>query len=297
VVKKMPQLFLRRMPPPPPPPPVEVQLAERLVRVLKSQRTLGGNSYPVRQKQLVELAEPRAKPTLLRKALATELFGNQVAPILKIKSDPVIAFKEDFHQLATSPQFLELVLKTVRTDDTQVYAVKDLKTKVADGLQAPFAAAVNHQIETQTLPTSVAWVVQKKNKLLVLREDVHGGREPGSVPSAQVQRPAAEERVPSPPWLDFGLAFDEAFQRLDRQAGSHNFVSLVELRRALPHDRATFDRELRELRRAGRYSLSAAEGRHGIQPEEQEAGIREEGSLLLFVSRKTRHDDRFIPAP
>jgi hypothetical protein len=69
------------------------------------------------------------------------------------------------------------------------------------------------------------------------------------------------------------------------------------LRRALPHDRATFDRELRELRRAGRYSLSAAEGRHGIQREEQEAGIREEGSLLLFVSRKTRHDDRSVPAP
>jgi hypothetical protein len=40
------------------------------------------------------------------------------------------------------------------------------------------------------------------------------------------------------------------------------------------------------LRHQGRYSLSAAEGRHGILPEEHDAGIIEDGSLLLFVSRK-----------
>ena len=38
---------------------------------------------------------------------------------------------------------------------------------------------------------------------------------------------------------------------------------------------------------AGRYSLSAAEGRHGLTPEEREAGILEDGTLLLYVSRKT----------
>jgi hypothetical protein len=43
---------------------------------------------------------------------------------------------------------------------------------------------------------------------------------------------------------------------------------------------------LRKLRIAGRYTLSAAEGRHGITPEEQQAGILEEGSLLLHVHRK-----------
>ena len=42
---------------------------------------------------------------------------------------------------------------------------------------------------------------------------------------------------------------------------------------------------LRELRRRGRYSLSAAEGRFGISPTERDAGIMEEGTLLLFVSR------------
>ena len=55
----------------------------------------------------------------------------------------------------------------------------------------------------------------------------------------------------------------------------------------MPAGRDQFDRELQDLRRAGRYTLSAAEGRGGITPEEREAGIREEGSLLLFVSRNT----------
>ena len=40
------------------------------------------------------------------------------------------------------------------------------------------------------------------------------------------------------------------------------------------------------LRRGGRFSLSAAEGRHGISDEEREAAIPEDGSLLLFVSRR-----------
>jgi hypothetical protein len=64
-------------------------------------------------------------------------------------------------------------------------------------------------------------------------------------------------------------------------------VSLVELRRALPVDRDTFDRGLQELRRAGRFGLSAAEGRHGLSQEEREAAIQEHGAVLLFVARRT----------
>jgi hypothetical protein len=55
----------------------------------------------------------------------------------------------------------------------------------------------------------------------------------------------------------------------------------------VPVDRAAFDTGLHQLRVAGRYSLSAAEGRHGLSPEEREAGITEDGTLLLYVSRRT----------
>jgi len=89
-----------------------------------------------------------------------------------------------------------------------------------------------------------------------------------------------------PPVMAFAQLFDAAFVQLDQEHGSHNHVSLVALRQALPMERASFDAELQLLRRAGHYSLSAAEGRHGISAEEQDAGIREDGSLLLFVSRR-----------
>ena len=69
--------------------------------------------------------------------------------------------------------------------------------------------------------------------------------------------------------------------------GGHNFVSLVELRQAIACDRAAFDAELRKLRIAGQYTLSAVEGRDGITPEQQQAGILEEGSLMLNVHRKS----------
>jgi hypothetical protein len=85
---------------------------------------------------------------------------------------------------------------------------------------------------------------------------------------------------------DFGRLFDEAFARLDQQRGSHNLVSLVKLRQEVPVERMTFDTELHRLRRAGRYTLTTSEARHGISHEEQEAGIVEDGTLLLFVSRK-----------
>jgi hypothetical protein len=88
--------------------------------------------------------------------------------------------------------------------------------------------------------------------------------------------------------LDLAAALDRAFDRLDRQAGGHNFISLADLRRDLPeHDRAAVDAELLRQRKAGRYSLSAAEGGRGaLRPHEMAAGIREDGALLLYLSRR-----------
>jgi len=86
---------------------------------------------------------------------------------------------------------------------------------------------------------------------------------------------------------DFAAAFDAAFHELDRQRGSHNFLSLVDLRQALARfSREQFDHGLRDLRAAGLYGLSAAEGIHGIRPEDRDAGIEEAGTLLVYVSKK-----------
>lgn len=84
-----------------------------------------------------------------------------------------------------------------------------------------------------------------------------------------------------------------SWNELDKAKGGHNFVSLVDLRRAHPElNRQQFDQLIDDLRRQGILTLSAAEGRHGITREEQEAAIQESpapgsnfpGQALLYAS-------------
>ncbi len=67
-----------------------------------------------------------------------------------------------------------------------------------------------------------------------------------------------------------------------------NFVTLADLRRTLAgFGRDEFDAGLRRLRLDGSYSLDSHEGLHGsLTPEEREAGVREAGSMLIYVSRR-----------
>jgi hypothetical protein len=187
-----------------------------------------------------------------------------------------------------------------------------LKAKVVKPLQEAFLESINRRVADGQLPPDVGRLLHKKKPLLFLvRDIVSGSVECGGRAQGAQARPAASGvRIPTadngeknpgsgrtePPQTlvaaseqaaEFARAFDETFRRLDGQGRSHNFVSLLELRRGLLRfDRQAFDAGLRELRRVGRYTLSAAEGRQGVSPEEQEAGIIEDGALLLYVSRK-----------
>lgn len=77
-------------------------------------------------------------------------------------------------------------------------------------------------------------------------------------------------------------------RHLDAARGGNNLVSLVNLRAALAAegltDRVKQDLLLSLARRAGKVSLSALEGRHGVNPAEAEAAVREDGTLLGFIS-------------
>ena len=141
---------------------------------------------------------------------------------------------------------------------------------------------VHHNRHALASAATVGWMWIGRKKQLFLMEDVHYAALPPSPLVGEGRGGGAREQAPA----DFAAAFDGAFQRLDREHGGHNFVSLVELRRAVPAAQEAFDAGLRQLRLAGRYTLSAAEGRHGLTPEERGAGIVEDGALLLYVSRK-----------
>ncbi len=267
-VGKKQELHLLRYPLPRAP---EVVLAENLLRMLRSQRALGGDAYPLPLSRLVELTQPGADAALQKKALARPEFKVQVVLALPREKDTPLALAEDQELLASSPLLWQALLNRARSesDKEQAFDGAALEKKLAPPLKEPFRRTLDRGVRSRSLPAGVGFLLHKKKPILFLLRDVE----------ANVGR--ASTAAP-----DFARQFDAAFERLDRQGGTHNLVSLVELRRAVPSDRNTFDVELRRLRVTGHYTLKLAEGRDGITPEEQAAGIPEDGKLLLYVSRK-----------
>jgi hypothetical protein len=293
VANRRKALYLDRYPPPPPPPAPEVSLAMDLVDVLRKRPQDGDIPYPLSLERLVELTRPGADPKLAQKAFALPAFGSEVLIALakqdkKQRMDSPVALTRDRDLLAGSPCLLEAVVRLSRTERTQIVSQTELQKRIAPPLVQQFGMALAQRVESRSLPESVGCLSERGKLKFFLVSDVRATQVAGGAVEVQPVSPPVRPTPPIAPSnapTDFVQAFEEAFDRLDRQRG-HNFVNLVDLRRALMTDRQSFDAGLQSLRRAGRYTLSAAEGRDGISPEENQAGIREEGSLLLYVSRR-----------
>lgn len=251
------------------------ELAEVMARALEIMRGLGADSYPTTLRRLVD---PAAAGALIGRAVKRKAFSGRAVVIRPSDPDSPVALAEDAALLADSPAVLTYAMDRCRTPTQPACTVAKLKTKLPLKLRKPFEESVRRRIEARTLPPEVGCLRDKRSYLLFSLSDV--------IATEGVRPEPARDGPSTPPAMDFGEAFDNTFRHLDGRAGSHNAVSLVDLRRALPFERAAFDAGLRDLRRAGRYTLSAAEGRHGIAPEEREAGVVEDGTLLLYVSRK-----------
>jgi hypothetical protein len=262
------------------------ELADKMIRSLERHRALGGSAYPLTTRRLAELADPQATPAQVGKAINKRTFQSRAALADRKDLDAPVALYEDIDLLAGGQLLLDFLFRKARTPANQAFSVAQLKAKATTKLQKAIQLALARQIERGSLPPGIGWITISRSRKLFLLSDIQTGR--GMAVPAAVQEQSFQPTDPSPtPAQDsLALAFDEAFTRLDREAGRHNLVSLVFLRRALTLKREVLDGLLNDLRRAGRYSLSAAEGRHGIGPEEQAAGIEEGGSLLLYVSRR-----------
>jgi hypothetical protein len=264
-------------------PPPEVALAEAMVRVLQTQRRLGPAFYPVRLSRVIELTGLAPRKAVLSKARKYPPFTVGVTALVK-HPDPPLSLSDDAAQAVGNAALLEFLLETGRSDEVQAFSVADLTARVMVGLRELFAAAITQQMDGGTLPPGIACVATKKDRLLFRLQDARGGG-----PALPAQKPDRDVALPEttvPPPADFAAAFDAAFAQLDREAGSTNFVNLTALRHALPFSRSAFDAGFRRLREAGRYTLSAAEDGHGIDEKQRSAAIHEEGTLLVFVSRR-----------
>jgi hypothetical protein len=249
------------------------ELAQKMIRCLEQQRGLPSKQNPFTLRRLAEVADPQASPALISKAANKREFQTRVLLVSRKDLDTPVALADDADVLVGSRRLLDFLLQKARTPTNQAFSAAQLKAKAASKVQKAIQLALARQLEQGTLPPGVGWITINRSRKLFLLSDVQTGK------------PVAAPVAP-PPVDSQGEKFDQAFIKLDHESGGHNLVSLVGLRRAMGLNRENFDHLLHDLRRSGKYSLSAAEGRHGIGPEDQAAGIEEGNSLLLYVSRR-----------
>ncbi len=273
-VKNKPYLYLQRLPPPPPPPPKKKpaeELSEKLVQVLSEQRLRGVDAYPVPLDRLYELTGLPASATTRKQSVGREPFRSQAVLALPSRADSPTALADDAERLLASPLLLFKVIAATRTPDNQILSVADLKKKLHKSLQVSFTDAVSRRLSAPPLPDGIGVLLSKKKPLLFLLADVNAGSSATVAPPVTTAAPPSEPK-PAPTPLDFPSRFEEAFARLDRAHGSHNHVSLVALRRALPLERGVFDAGLRQL--AARRPLQPQRRRGAARHQRRGAGRR-----------------------
>jgi hypothetical protein len=257
-------------------------LGQKLLAVLASQRKQNAPDTLLTLERLTALAAANASPEILAKALADKAVKERL--LVALPGDPTspVILTEDRDAFAAGRILLPQVLTRSRTPDSQALALPDLKKKLERTLQYTFEITVEKQMQDGALPPGVGSLRIKKIPYFFLLEDARA-----SPPACGVE--AVISPPPTAPGIEgeaFDRLFGQVFARLDGQRGGANLVSLVGLRQEMPVDRVVFDRELQRSRREGRYTLSAAEGRHGLSDEDREAAIVEGGGLLLFVSKR-----------
>ena len=269
-------------------PPPEVALAENLVKILASQKGVGGTAYPSSLRRLLELNGSPTTQAIRGKAIQSDYFRSQVVVSLTDDANAAVALSGDEEILARSPALLAAVVGSLLTPDNQAIGVDKIVNykSIHTAVRPLFQSQIEHLIERRSIPEGFGAIKLAKKWAIFRLEDVIGT--PAATASAGT--PSAASVVTPPEDVDssrFAEEFDAAFARLDGKLGLPHYASLVDLRPALSHySRAVFDRELLKLRQAGRYSLSLVEGRFGLSAEEQQACLVIDHVSHLLVQKK-----------
>lgn len=286
-------------------------LAERLVQALNQQRATTAEAYSISLLGLSEMVAPGLPFGDVLRAARTKSFRARVIAARSDDLNSPVALLEDWKGLAQSSLTLTYLLSHASNNQVKAHSLAELKRKLTGRLQGSlrqqFDSAVKQRLEHGGFPETVGYVVGRRGLPLFFRwhdlqplpwrnsiaqqfglsspvADDASGKQLGT---SQVVTPKSAV-VASTTVAANGFAdrFATAFDLLDRDGGAFNFVSLHDLRKALSDfSREQFDLALRALRVARLYRLSGAENRNDVTTTQLAAGIREAGSLLLYVQR------------
>jgi hypothetical protein len=266
----------------------------KLVTTLRGMR--GTASYPPTASELLRAAEIEADPAAISKRGAKKHWVTSAVEPARSRpkaSDyypgALVFLLEHLDEDIACDAMVVLTLRLARRDDAQIHDVASLKDALPAAkvhgrtLQAIFAGALAKRLDAavRPLPPEVGTLPAKGRPLMFLVADV--------LPAAERLR---DKLAPSAPALrtnaPFDVEFRQAFDEIDQATGRRNYVLLHDLRQRLAMiPRPDFDAGLNELRRSQKYSLDSADGRHGrLTPEQVDAGIREAGSVLVYVARR-----------
>lgn len=270
-------------------PRAEVVLAENLVKVLTSQKALGGTSYPSTWSRLIELTDIRATQSVCAKAELMEPYRSRVVVSFNAPDAP-LALTGDEALLSDSPHLLSMVLATVRTNDNQAVDVSKLVTHkgLHPAVKPHFQTSIEQQVATMHLPAGIG-ALKINKKWCLFRWDDAIGRNPETATPRTVN-PTPSAATDAPPQIvdsaQFARDFDAAFAKLDGKLGLRNYASLVDLRPVLAqYPSEVFEKEVLKLRQVGHYSLSVVEGRFGLSDEERTACLVVDNVQHLLVHK------------
>jgi hypothetical protein len=248
--------------------------------------------HPLTLIQLGKLVDSQVSSRDLLRAARSRLFLSKAIAVRSGDTKAPVSLHADLENLVSSPITLRYLINLLSEGKSKAHTIAKLAAKVSGRLNGQlrqkFVRSVRHQIDQERLPADIGWIMVGRCERLFLLKDLH----PTVLAASIRQSQESVHKVASMPVSDnsdqhsFPALFDSAFEKLNRNGGGFNFVSLELLRMELPNfSRDEFDGQLRNLRLARRYRLSGAENRSDVTPRQREAGIREAGSLLLYAQR------------
>jgi hypothetical protein len=235
-----------------------------------------------RKKRDTEEKKRLAEAKKLEAAAAAAAEKQRSAEAKKLEAAKAAAEKQRRMAAAASQETLMKALEGARSNSNQLLALSDIAKCVQPTLRADFLASWKVGLESGSLPAGVGSLSVKSGsksvRKLFLLSDVR--------PSVAGAQPAAGQKPALVPGLQDRILAE--FDRLNEAAGGRFYVSLFDLRNALPDmSKGDFETALNELRKAWVLTLNPAEGRHEAVPAHVlDAGVMDQSRLLVYVARR-----------